>query len=150
GLAEHDVGRPSRVVPDAGCRDWRADDQLCPSPGRGDRVRRVRRVGGAAGAGGPARDLPHHPAADVGALDPGDPHTRHRDLAHYPCLPSCGGGRRDSLQEAGIMTEGEQEPKKIVVPGSGGYDDDDGEVLVRPEDIESTSRSCLAIIVILI
>jgi hypothetical protein len=48
------------------------------------------------------------------------------------------------------MTEGEQEPKKIVVPGTGGYDDDDGEVLVRPEDIESTSRSCLAIIIILI
>lgn len=44
---------------------------------------------------------------------------------------------------------GHQEPRKIVVPGTPG-DDDDREVLVRPEDIESTSRSCLAVIVILL
>lgn len=40
------------------------------------------------------------------------------------------------------------EPKTIIVPGE--RHDDDGEVLVRAEDIESTSRSCLAIIIILV
>ncbi len=40
------------------------------------------------------------------------------------------------------------EPRRIVVPGAS--HEDEGEALVRPEDIESTSRSCLAIIVILI
>lgn len=44
---------------------------------------------------------------------------------------------------------GHQEPKRIIVPGTPDSDDD-GEVLVRSEDIESTSRSCLAIIVILL
>jgi len=48
------------------------------------------------------------------------------------------------------VSQGEQEPRKIVVPDTSGYDDDDGEVLVRPEDIESTSRSCLAIIIMLL
>jgi hypothetical protein len=41
------------------------------------------------------------------------------------------------------------EPRTIIVPGTS-HDDDQGEVLVRSEDIESTSRSCLAIIVILL
>lgn len=41
------------------------------------------------------------------------------------------------------------DPKTIIVPGSD-HDDDHGEALVRSEDIESTSRSCLAIIVILL
>lgn len=41
------------------------------------------------------------------------------------------------------------EPTRIVVPGTS-HDDDAGEMLVRTEDIESTSRSCLAIIVILL
>lgn len=40
------------------------------------------------------------------------------------------------------------EQKTIVVPGAD--HDDQGEVLVRSEDIESTSRSCLAIIIILL
>ena len=39
------------------------------------------------------------------------------------------------------------EPRTIIVPGT---DDEPGEALVRSEDIESTSRSCLAIIVILL
>lgn len=41
------------------------------------------------------------------------------------------------------------DPKTIIVPGAD-HDDDHGEALVRSEDIESTSRSCLAIIVILL
>ena len=41
------------------------------------------------------------------------------------------------------------EPKTIVVPGTE-QDDEHGEALVRSEDIESTSRSCLAIIIILL
>jgi hypothetical protein len=40
------------------------------------------------------------------------------------------------------------EPRKIVVPGES--HDEPGEALVRSEDIESTSRSCLAIIIILL
>lgn len=49
------------------------------------------------------------------------------------------------------------EPRTIIVPGTShdhdrypNHDDDQGEALVRSEDIESTSRSCLAIIVILL
>jgi len=41
------------------------------------------------------------------------------------------------------------ERQTIIVPGAQ-HDDDHGEALVRSEDIESTSRSCLAIIVILL
>jgi hypothetical protein len=44
----------------------------------------------------------------------------------------------------------EPRPGKIIVPGEPHRLDDEGEALVRPEDIESTSRSCLAIIIILI
>lgn len=40
------------------------------------------------------------------------------------------------------------DPNRIIVPGA--RHEEEGEALVRPEDIESTSRSCLAIIVILI
>lgn len=46
----------------------------------------------------------------------------------------------------------EQQPpehRTIIVPGDH-HEFEEGEALVRPEDIESTSRSCLAIIVILI
>lgn len=39
-------------------------------------------------------------------------------------------------------------PRTIVVPGE--RHDEEGEALVSPADIESTSRSCLAIIVILL
>jgi hypothetical protein len=46
------------------------------------------------------------------------------------------------------MSEETPDPKRIIVPGTPG--DDEREVLVRPEDIESTSRSCLAVIVILL
>jgi hypothetical protein len=41
------------------------------------------------------------------------------------------------------------ERKTIIVPGTD-RDDEHGEALVRSEDIESTSRSCLAIIIILL
>jgi hypothetical protein len=44
---------------------------------------------------------------------------------------------------------GAPERKTIIVPGES-HDDDLPEGLVRPQDIESTSRSCLAIIVILL
>jgi hypothetical protein len=38
--------------------------------------------------------------------------------------------------------------RTIIVPGER-HEFEEGEALVRPEDIESTSRSCLAIIIIL-
>ena len=41
------------------------------------------------------------------------------------------------------------ERRTIIVPGTP-HDDEPGEALVRSEDIESTSRSCLAILVILL
>jgi hypothetical protein len=47
------------------------------------------------------------------------------------------------------MSDQAPEPKTIIVPGES-YDDDLPEGLVRPADIESTSRSCLAIIIILL
>ena len=42
-----------------------------------------------------------------------------------------------------------QDHRTIIVPGEH-HEIEEGEALVRPEDIESTSRSCLAIIIILI
>ena len=41
------------------------------------------------------------------------------------------------------------EPRTIIVPGDR-HDLEEGEALVSPADIESTSRSCLAIIIITI
>lgn len=51
------------------------------------------------------------------------------------------------------MSEQHPERRTIIVPGdqhNPTHDVEEGEALVRPEDIESTSRSCFAIIVILI
>lgn len=42
-----------------------------------------------------------------------------------------------------------QDHRRIIVPGDD-HEFEEGEALVSPADIESTSRSCLAIIVILI
>lgn len=47
------------------------------------------------------------------------------------------------------MSEQQPERRTIIVPGEH-HEIEEGEALVSPADIESTSRSCLAIIVILI